>query len=261
MNRDQYGTVFLIGAGPGDPDLLTVKAQKIISKCEALVYDSLIPLELLELVPKSCQLYSVGKRRGHHSVPQSKTNAILLDLAKSCSCVVRLKGGDPFLFGRGAEEASYLHEKGIPVQVVPGVTSGIAAPAYVGIPITHRLAGSSVTFVTGHEGLDKKRPAVNWRSLAKSSDGIVIYMGVHNLKFISAELIAGGINPETSAAVIEQGTVIGQRYIKSPLKKLAERVQEENLNSPAIVVIGSVVNFQVEACSPPPAEVTFPIPI
>ena len=261
MDRDQYGTVFLIGAGPGDPDLLTVKAQKIIRKCEALVYDSLIPLQLLELVPKSCQLYSVGKRRGHHSVPQSKTNDILFDLAKSCSCVVRLKGGDPFLFGRGAEEASYLHKKGVPVQVVPGVTSGIAAPAYVGIPITHRLAGSSVTFVTGHEGLDKKRPAVNWRSLAKSSDGIVIYMGVHNLKFISAELIAGGMNPETSAAVIEQGTVIGQRYIKSPLIKLAERVQEENLNSPAIVVIGSVVNFQVEACSPPPAEVTFPIPI
>ena len=261
MSRDQLGTVFLIGAGPGDPDLLTVKAQKIISKCDALVYDSLIPLELLELVPKSCQLYSVGKRRGHHSVPQRKTNDILFDLAKSCSCVVRLKGGDPFLFGRGAEEALYLHEKGVPVQVVPGITSGIAAPAYVGIPITHRLAGSSVTFVTGHEGLDKKRPAVNWRSLAKSSDGIVIYMGVHNLKFISEELIAGGMDPETSAAVIEQGTVIGQRYIKSPLAKLFERVQEENLSSPAIVVIGSVVDFQVEACSPKPAEVTFPIPI
>ena len=128
-------------------------------------------------------------------------------------------------------------------------------------PITHRLAGSSVTFVTGHEGIDKKRPAVNWRSLAKSSDGIVIYMGVHNLKFISAELIAGGMNPETSAAVIEQGTVIGQRYIKSPLVKLFDRVQEENLRSPAIVVIGSVVDYQVEACSPKPAEVTFPIPI
>ena len=261
MSRDQLGTVFLIGAGPGDPDLLTVKAHKIISKCDALVYDSLIPLELLELVPKSCQLHSVGKRRGHHSVPQRKTNDILFDLAKSCSSVVRLKGGDPFLFGRGAEEAAYLYKKGVPVQVVPGVTSGIAAPAYFGIPLTHRLAGSSVTFVTGHEGIDKKRPAVNWRSLAKSSDGIVIYMGVHNLKFISSELIAGGMNPETSAAVIEQGTVIGQRYIKSPLIKLSERVQEENLSSPAIVVIGSVVDFQVEACSPKPAEVTFPIPI
>ncbi len=261
MNTHQFGTVHLVGAGPGDPDLLTVKAQKLISKCDALVYDSLVPLELLELVSSNCQLHSVGKRRGHHSVPQRTTNDILFDLAKSYSCIVRLKGGDPFLFGRGAEEASYLHKKGVPVQVVPGVTSGIAAPAYVGIPITHRLAGSSVTFVTGHEGIDKKRPAVNWRSLAKSSDGIVIYMGVHNLKFISAELIAGGMNPETSAAVIEQGTVIGQRYIKSPLVKLFDRVQEENLRSPAIVVIGSVVDFQVEACSPKPAEVTFPIPI
>ena len=261
MGEDQFGTVFLIGAGPGDPDLLTVKAQKIISKCDALVYDSLIPLELLKLVPKHCQLHSVGKRSGFHSVPQRRTNDILFDLAKSCSCIVRLKGGDPFLFGRGAEEAAYLHEKGVPVQVVPGVTSGIAAPAYLGIPVTHRLAGSTVTFVTGHEGIDKQRPAVNWRSLAKSSDGIVIYMGVHNLKFISAELIAGGMNPETSAAVIEQGTVIGQRYIKSPLVKLFERVQEDNLRSPAIVGIGSVVDFQVEACSPKPAAVTFPIPI
>ena len=261
MDRDRFATVFLIGAGPGDPDLLTVKAQKIISKCDALVYDSLIPLELLELVPKHCQLHSVGKRRGHHSVSQKKTNDILFELAKRCSCVVRLKGGDPFLFGRGAEEALYLHEKGVSVEVVPGVTSGIAAPAYVGIPITHRLAGSSVTFVTGHEGIAKKRPAVNWRSLAKASDGLVIYMGVHNLSFISAELIAGGMNPETSAAVIEQGTVIGQRFVKAPLIKLFERVKEENLMSPAIVVIGSVVDFQVEACSPKPAKVTFPMPI
>ena len=261
MSKKEFGTVYLVGAGPGDPDLLTVKAQKLISQCDALVYDSLVPLELLQLASVNCQFHSVGKRRGHHSVPQSKTNDILFDLAKSCSCVVRLKGGDPFLFGRGAEEASFLNKKGVPVEVVPGVTSGIAAPAYFGIPITHRLAGSSVTFMTGHEGIDKKRPAVNWRSLAKSSDGIVIYMGVYNLKFISAELISGGMNPETSAAVIEQGTVIGQRYIKSPLVKLFDRVQEENLRSPAIVVIGSVVDFQVEACSPKPAEVTFPIPI
>ena len=261
MSRDPFGTVFLIGAGPGDPDLLTVKAQKIISKCDAIVYDSLVPLELLDLVPKNCQLHSVGKRRGHHSVPQRKTNDILFNLAKNFSCVVRLKGGDPFLFGRGAEEASYLHEKGVSVQIVPGVTSGIAAPAYVGIPVTHRLAGSSVTFVTGHEGINKKRPAVNWRSLAKSSDGLVIYMGVHNLRFITAELIAGGMNPETSSAVIEQGTVVGQRFIKAPLINLFQRAQEEQLVSPSIVVIGSVVDFQVKACSPEPAKVTFPIPI
>tara|TARA_Y100001968_G_scaffold13997_1_gene11332 strand:- start:974 stop:1759 length:786 start_codon:yes stop_codon:yes gene_type:complete len=261
MKTQQLGTVYLVGAGPGDPDLLTVKAQKLINQCDALVYDSLVPLELIKLVPANCQLHSVGKRRGYHSVPQRQTNDLLFDLAKSCSCIVRLKGGDPFLFGRGAEEALYLHEKGVPVQVVPGVTSGIAAPAYLGIPITHRLAGSSVTFVTGHEGIDKKRPAVNWRSLAKSSDGLVIYMGVYNLRFISSELIAGGMHPETSAAVIEKGTVIGQRYIKAPLKKLFDRVQEENLISPSIVVIGAVVDFQVAACSPKPAEVTFPIPI
>ena len=261
MSLGKFGTVFLIGAGPGDPDLLTVKAHKIITKCDALVYDSLIPLELLDLVPNHCQLHSVGKRRGYQSVPQKKTNDILFELAKTCSCIVRLKGGDPFLFGRGAEEALYLHEKGISVQVVPGVTSGIAAPAYVGIPVTHRLAGSSVTFVTGHEGTNKKRPAVNWRSLAKSSDSIVIYMGIYNLRFISRELIEGGMNPRTSAAVIEQGTVVGQRFVKAPLSKLFDRVKEENLTSPAIVVIGSVVDFQVEACSPRPADVTFPIPI
>ncbi len=261
MTTDQFGTVYLVGAGPGDPDLLTVKAQRLIMQCDALVYDSLVPVELLKLVSSTCQLHSVGKRRGHHSVPQKKTNKILFDLAKSCSSIVRLKGGDPFLFGRGAEEASYLHEKGVPIQVVPGVTSGIAAPAYVGIPITHRLAGSSVTFVTGHEGIDKKRPAVNWRSLAKSSDGLVIYMGVYNLEFISSELIAGGMNPATPAAVIQQGTVIGQRFIKSSLDNLFDRVATENFISPSIVVIGSVVNFQVEECSPPPADVTFPIPI
>ena len=261
MSKKEFGTVYLVGAGPGDPDLLTVKAQKLISECDALVYDSLIPLELLELVPKHCQLHSVGKRRGHHSVPQRKTNDILYDLSKSCSSIVRLKGGDPFLFGRGAEEALYLHKKGVPVEVVPGVTSGIAAPAYVGIPLTHRLAGSSVTFVTGHESIDKKRPVVNWRSLAKSSDALVIYMGVNNLKFISSELIAGGMSPKTSSAVIEQGSVIGQRFVKAPLFELYDLVKKEQLTSPAIVVIGSVVDFQVEACAPETANVTFPIPI
>ena len=261
MSRDQSGTAFLVGAGPGDPDLLTVKAQRLISQCDALVYDSLIPIELLALVPKHCQLHSVGKRRGHHSVPQKKINDILYELSKSCSCVVRLKGGDPFLFGRGAEEASFLNNKGVQVEVVPGVTSGIAATAYVGIPLTHRLAGSSVTFVTGNEGFKKQRRGVNWRSLASSTDTIVIYMGLYNLEFISAELIAGGMNPRISSAVIEQGTVIGQRFIKAPLVNLFDRVQQEHLVSPAIVVIGSVVDFQVEACSPSPAEVTFPIPI
>ena len=255
------GKVFLVGSGPGDPELISVKGLNCIKNADVILHDRLIDTSLLENVKESSEIINVGKSPGDSLLIQDRINELMHEKALLGKYVVRLKGGDPFLFGRGAEEASYLHKKGVPVQVVPGVTSGIAAPAYVGIPITHRLAGSSVTFVTGHEGIDKKRPAVNWRSLAKSSDGIVIYMGVHNLKFISAELIAGGMNPETSAAVIEQGTVIGQRHIKSPLVKLFDRVQEENLRSPAIVVIGSVVDFQVEACSPKPAEVTFPIPI
>ena len=261
MNIEQCGKVYLVGAGPGDPDLLTVKAQKLITKCDALVYDSLIPLELLDLVSSHCQLYSVGKRRGHHSVPQEKINNLIVDLARQCSCVVRLKGGDPFLFGRGAEEAFFLDKNGIEIEVVPGVTSGIAAPAYLGIPVTHRLAGSSVTFVTGHESANSNKSGIDWRALAKSSDVLVIYMGVHNLEYISTELIAGGMNPQISSAVIQEGSVIGQRCIKSPLIELFDRVTSEKLTSPAIVVIGSVVDYQVEACAPTPAKVTFPIPI
>ena len=261
MSRDPFGTVFLIGAGPGDPDLLTVKAQRLISQCDALVYDSLIPLELLELVPEHCKLHSVGKRRGHHSVPQTEINDILYSLSQKCSRIVRLKGGDPFLFGRGAEEAYFLAEKGVSVEVVPGVTSGLAVPAYVGIPLTHRLAGSSVTFVTGNESINKQRPSVNWRTLAISTNTLVIYMGLFNLDFISTELIAGGMNPQTSSVVIEQGTVVGQRFLKAPIVDLFNQVKKENFESPSIIVIGSVVDYQVEACSPKPAEVTFPIPI
>ena len=137
---DLPGTVYLVGAGPGDPELLTVRAERLLRRCDALVYDSLVPAALLELVPAQCERRFVGKRRGHHSVPQRSTNAVLVELARRHRCVVRLKGGDPFLFGRGGEEAAHLAAAGIPVQVVPGVTSGIAAPAYAGVPVTHRAA-------------------------------------------------------------------------------------------------------------------------
>ncbi len=259
MNKAQSGTVYLVGAGPGDPDLLTVKAERLLRQCNALVYDSLIPEEILQLLPESCETCLVGKRIGHHSVPQSKTNSILLKMAQVHSCVVRLKGGDPFLFGRGAEEAAFLTSHGIPVVVVPGVTAGIAVPAYQGIPVTHRLAGSSVTFVTGHEGIDKRRPAVNWQSLAKATDGLVIYMGVHNLEYISSQLIAGGMDGNTPSAVIQQGTVIGQRCLKAPLNQIFQKAKAEGYSSPSIVIVGSIVDFQVESCSPLPAKVTMPI--
>lgn len=260
MNQSLSGTVYLVGSGPGDPELLTVKAQRLISQADALIYDSLVPQELLELVPSFCECHFVGKRKGHHSVPQNQTNKVLVDMAKRHSKVVRLKGGDPFLFGRGAEEAAYLTGKGISVEVVPGVTSGIAVPAYMGIPVTHRRAGSSVTFVTGHEGVDKRRPSVDWRALAHATDGLVIYMGVHNLKFITYELISGGLDPATPAVVIQQGTVVGQRCVKSSLEEIAQIAEDQKCVSPSIVMIGESINFQVQECSPLPANVTMPIP-
>lgn len=261
MSATSYGQVYLVGAGPGDPELLTVKAHRLLSSCDALVYDSLVPQALLDLVPEGCECRFVGKRRGHHSVPQPKINAVLLELAERHQRVVRLKGGDPFLFGRGGEEAAHLVSQGVPVEVVPGVTAGIAAPAYAGIPVTHRRAGSSVTFVTGHEEIDKGRPGVDWRGLARSSDGLVIYMGLHNLRRIGEELMAGGLEPSTPAAAIQQGTVQGQRILLASLGELADQVEAAALASPAIIVIGAVVAERVEACAPAPAEVVMPIPL
>ena len=256
-----FGTVFLVGAGPGDPELLTVKAHRLLCCCDALVYDSLVPQALLDLVPKGCECRFVGKRRGHHSVPQPNINAVLVELAQRHQRVVRLKGGDPFLFGRGGEEAAHLVARGVPVEVVPGVTAGIAAPAYAGIPVTHRRAGSSVTFVTGHEEIDKGRPGVNWRGLARSSDGLGIYMGLHNLFRICEELMAGGLAPSTPAAAIQQGTVQGQRIVVASLEDLAAQVAMASLASPAIIVIGGVVAQRVAACAPLPAEVVMPLPL
>ena len=257
---EQTGTVYLVGAGPGDPELLTLKAHRLLIQCDALVYDSLVPEEVLDLVPAACERRFVGKRRGHHSVPQPSTNAVLVEMAQKHSTVVRLKGGDPFLFGRGGEEAAYLAERNISVQVVPGVTAGIAAPAYAGIPVTHRRAGSSVTFVTGHEEIDKRRPSVDWRALATASDGLVIYMGLHNLPRIAEELMAGGLAATTPVAVIQQGTVAGQRCLKATLVDVADQCRAEAFKSPSIVVVGEVIDQQVEACRPSPAAVTMPIP-
>jgi len=254
------GTVYLVGAGPGDPELLTLKAHRLLRCCDALVHDSLVPKALLNLVPSHCEQHFVGKRRGHHSVPQPSTNAVLVELAGRHRLIVRLKGGDPFLFGRGGEEAAHLARHGVAVEVVPGVTAGIAAPAYAGIPITHRRAGSSVTFVTGHEEIDKARPGVDWRGLARSSDGLVIYMGLHNLRPICAELLAGGLAADTPAAVVQQGTVVGQRLLLSTLAELADQAEREAFASPSIVVVGRVVAQRVATCAPEPAAVEMPIP-
>ena len=257
MNTMNQGKVYLVGAGPGDPELLTVKANKLITECDALIYDSLIPKEFLELSPNYCRRFYVGKRRGQHSLSQVQINKLLVEIAKDHSCIVRLKGGDPFLFGRGAEEAEWLTRNNVDVEVVPGITSGMAAPSYMGIPLTHREAGSSVTFITGHEGENKIGPAVNWRALANATDGIVIYMGIHNLDYIINELISGGLDPETPSAIIQHATLINQKCIISPLNRLLSKQKSNGISSPSIVVIGKVINYQIEKCSPPPTGLTF----
>lgn len=252
MTTINKGKVYLVGAGPGDPDLLTVKANKLLNKCDALIYDSLIPKEFLEYTSSSCRHFFVGKRRGQHSFTQDQINKFLVELANDHSCIVRLKGGDPFLFGRGAEEAEWLVRHDIEVEVVPGITSGMAAPAYMGIPLTHREAGSSVTFVTGHEADQKKGHTVNWRALANASDGLVIYMGMHNLDYIINELISGGLDPATPSAIIHQGTLMSQKCITAPLNRLLNEKKANGISSPSIVVIGKIINHQIEECAPVP---------
>ena len=259
VNQSLIGTVYLVGAGPGDPELLTVKAHRLLQSCDAVVYDSLVPEEVLDLVPTSASASS--SENVEATIPcRNRYQCCPRRAGQTSSSCCPTEGGDPFLFGRGGEEAAHLASHGIPVEVVPGVTSGIAAPAYAGIPVTHRRAGSSVTFVTGHEEIDKRRPSVDWRALASASDGLVIYMGLHNLPRIAEELMAGGLSSQTPAAVIQQGTVEGQRCLKAPLSDIASMAVDQGFRSPSIVLIGEVINHEVPSCAPRPAAVTMPIP-
>ena len=245
MEINVSGIVYLVGAGPGDPELLTLKALRLIKNCDALVHDALIPREILKEAGKNKEIFYVGKRAGKCSVPQAETNSLILKLAKEGKNVVRLKGGDPFVFSRGGEEVSFLENNGIPVEIVPGITSGIAAPTYCGIPLTHRDAASSVTFVTGHENINKENKSVNWRKLAKSSDSLVIYMGIRNIELIVDELILGGLDKNTKCAVIQEATLKNQKYIIEKLDKLVDTIKDKKFVSPSIIVIGKIVQFKV----------------
>ncbi|ABM73092.1 putative uroporphyrin-III C-methyltransferase [Prochlorococcus marinus str. MIT 9515] len=239
------GIVYLVGAGPGDPELLTLKALRLIKSCDVLVHDALISAEIIKETNKKAEIFNVGKRAGKCSVPQSDTNSLILKLAKEGKTVVRLKGGDPFVFSRGGEEVSFLEKNGISIEIVPGITSGIAAPTYYGIPLTHREAGSSITFVTGHEHINKDKKNVNWRALSQSSDGLVIYMGIRNIEFIVSELILGGLDKNTKCAVIQEATLNNQKCLISELKNLVENIRLKGFTSPSIVVIGRIVDFKV----------------
>ena len=245
MEINVPGIVYLVGAGPGDPELLTLKALRLIKNCDALVHDALVSKEIIKETNKNTEIFNVGKRAGKCSVPQADTNLLILKLAKQGKNVVRLKGGDPFVFSRGGEEVSFLEKNEISVEIVPGITSGIAAPSYFGIPLTHREAGSSITFVTGHEDINKDKKSVNWRSLAKSSDGLVIYMGIRNIEFIVKELMLGGLDKDTKCAVIQEATLNNQKCLISKLSNLAETIRKEGFTSPSIIVIGSIIDIKV----------------
>ena len=245
MEINVPGIVYLVGAGPGDPELLTLKALRLIKSCDALVHDALVSAEIIKETNKKTEIFNVGKRAGLCSVPQADTNLLIVKLAKEGKNVVRLKGGDPFVFSRGGEEVSFLEKNGISVEIVPGITSGIAAPSNFGIPLTHREAGSSITFVTGHEDINKDKKTVNWRLLAKSSDGLVIYMGMRNIEFIVKELLIGGLDENTKCAVIQEATLNNQKCLISELKNLAETISNRGFSSPSIIVIGSIVDFKV----------------
>jgi uroporphyrin-III C-methyltransferase len=244
QSKKSLGKVYLVGAGPGDPGLLTIKGKTLLELADLVIYDALVSDQILDLINPKAEKINAGKRRGKHSLFQEETTQLLIEKAQIHAVVVRLKGGDPFIFGRGGEEMQDLIKAGISVEVVPGITSGIAAPAYAGIPLTHRDHSSSVTFVTGHETAGKYRPQVNWEAIAKGSETIVIYMGVHNLPYIIQQLTQAGKSPETPIALIRWGTRPEQEELIATLETIIQKVEATGFEAPAIAVIGSVVNLK-----------------
>ncbi|MEE9405455.1 MAG: uroporphyrinogen-III C-methyltransferase [Algisphaera sp.] len=237
------GTVHLVGAGPGDPGLITVTGRALLERAGAVVFDALANPALLALAPASARRIDVGKRAQAHKLTQDETNQLLVDLACEGLEVVRLKGGDPYLFGRGAEECAFLAARGVRCEVVPGVTAGLAAPAMAGIPVTHRKVASTVTIVTGHEDPTKAHTSVDYAGLAgllKAGGTACFYMGVGRLPQISSTLIAQGLGPDTPAAVVQWGTLPQQRHVVGTLNTIVDRVKQAQLGAPAIVVVGAV---------------------
>lgn len=240
------GTVYLVGAGPGDPGLVTRRALELVREADAIVYDRLIPAGLVGEARADADLHYAGKEPGKPSMEQGAINALLVELGGSGKSVVRLKGGDPFVFGRGGEEAQALAAAGVPFEVVPAVTSGIAAPAYAGIPVTHRDEASAVAFITGHEDPAKPESAIDWDALARFPGTLVFYMGVKQLPEISKRLIDAGRAADMPAAVVERGTLPGQRAVVGTLGEIAERVVTEGVKPPAITLVGPVARLAGE---------------
>jgi uroporphyrinogen III methyltransferase/synthase len=237
-------TVYLVGAGPGDPGLLTVRAAELIARADVILHDRLIPPGVLESAPAGAELVYVGKQGGGPQMPQEQIDRLLVQYGTGGRTVVRLKGGDPFVFGRGGEEALVLRNAGIPYEVVPGITAGIAAPAYAGIPVTHRELASGVAFITGHEDPEKPETALDWPALAAFPGTLVFYMGVRALPRIAERLVAGGRPSDEPVAVVERGTLPGQRTVLATLADIAERAAAEHIKAPAITLVGPVAALQ-----------------
>lgn len=238
------GLVSLVGAGPGDPELITVKGLRRLRAADVVVHDALIGAELLDECQPGAEIVDAGKRAGGPARPQEWINRLLIERARAGSRVVRLKGGDPFVFGRGGEEAAALVAAGVPWEVVPGVSSAVAAPAYAGIPLTHREHAASFAVVTGHEPPDRTESRQRWHALAQGIDTLVFLMGTGKLAEISAQLIAHGRPAETPAAVVRWGSTAAQEVVVGKLATIAEAVARARLEPPALLVVGEVVRLR-----------------
>lgn len=236
------GKVYIVGAGPGDVELITVKGLKCIQKADVILYDRLVNNDLLHYAKPDAELINCGKLPDYHLMQQETLHKFLVNYAKKGKIVTRLKGGDPFVFGRGGEEAEACRQAGVPFEIIPGITAGIAAPAYAGIPVTHRHHSSSFALITGHrkEGGEDN---IQWEALAKGIDTLAIYMGVKNLPYIRRQLLLHGKDPDTPAALIHCGTLASQKTVVGTLETIAEIAEREQIINPSMIVIGDVVKL------------------
>ncbi|MXX20268.1 MAG: uroporphyrinogen-III C-methyltransferase [Cenarchaeum sp. SB0665_bin_23] len=239
-------TVYLVGAGPGDPGLLTMRAAELLQKADVVLYDRLVDESIIAMIPNTTKKVYVGRAVGDDASHQNSTNQYMLEYAEIMKTVVRLKGGDPIIFGRGGEEAQFLKKHNIKYEIVPGITSGIGSATYSGIPLTFRGYSSSVVFVTGHEDPLKETESVRWQNLAKSVDTIVIMMGLSRIRTICDELMRGGMDPAIPVSVIQNGTTSRQEIVTGPISDIARIVKESDMSPPANIIIGRVVDLHQE---------------